>query len=40
MSCADMKILRDLDDGLKVNYGQFGKFLADKKAITGKKYYI
>ena len=34
---ADMKICLDLDDGVKVNYGKFGKLLAEKKAITGKK---
>jgi len=34
---ADMKISLDLDDGVKVNYGKFGKLLAEKKAITGKK---
>ncbi len=33
---ADMKISLDLDDGVKVNYGKFGKLLAEKKAITGK----
>ena len=27
----------DLDDGVKVNYGQFGDLLADAKAIHGKK---
>ena len=34
---ADMKISLDLDDGVKVNYGKFGKLLAEKNAITGKK---
>ena len=34
---ADMKISLDLDDGVKVNYGKFGKLLAEKKAITGEK---
>jgi len=34
---ADMKILLDLDDGVKVNYGRFGNLLAEKKAVTGKK---
>jgi len=34
---ADMKISLDLDDGVKVNYGNFGKLLAEKKAVTGKK---
>ena len=33
---ADRKISLDLDDGVKVNYGKFGKLLAEKKAITGK----
>jgi hypothetical protein len=26
---------RDLDDGVKVNHGQFGDLLADVKAVTG-----
>ena len=34
---ADMKILLDLDDGVKVNYDKFGNLLAEKKAVTGKK---
>ena len=34
---ADMKITLDLDDGVKVNYGQFGTLLSDVKAITGDK---
>ena len=34
---ADMKISLDLDDDVKVNYGKFGKLLAGKSAITGKK---
>ena len=34
---ADMKISLDLDDGVKVNYGKFGKLLAEKNAITGEK---
>jgi len=31
-----MKISLDLDDGVKVNYGKFGKVLSEKKAVTGK----
>ena len=34
---ADMKIKFDLDDGVKINYGKFGKLLAEVKAVTGKK---
>jgi hypothetical protein len=34
---ADQRITLDLDDGVKVNYGKFGKLLSDVKAITGKK---
>jgi len=34
---ADMKIALDLDDGVKVNYGNFGGLLAETKAVTGKK---
>jgi type II restriction/modification system DNA methylase subunit YeeA len=34
---ADMRIELDLDDGVKVNYGKFGKLLAETKSITGKK---
>ncbi|MGL1124760.1 BREX-1 system adenine-specific DNA-methyltransferase PglX [Vibrio vulnificus] len=33
---AEMKISIDLDDGVKVNYGEFGNLLADVKAIHGK----
>jgi len=32
---ADHRISRDLDDGVKVNHGQFGALLADVKAVTG-----
>jgi hypothetical protein len=32
-----MKISIDLDDGVKVNYEKFGKLLAEKKAVAGKK---
>jgi hypothetical protein len=35
--CADMKISLDLDDGVKVNFGNFGNLLAEKKAISEKK---
>ena len=34
---ADQRISLDLDDGVKVNYGKFGKLLSNVKAITGKK---
>jgi type II restriction/modification system DNA methylase subunit YeeA len=34
---ADKRIALDLDDGVKVNYGQFGNLLAEVKAVTGKK---
>jgi cell division septal protein FtsQ len=34
---ADQRITLDLDDGVKVNYGKFGKLLAEVKAVTGKK---
>ena len=34
---ADMKIALDLDDGVKVNYGEFGDLLAETKAVTGRK---
>ena len=34
---ADKRIALDLDDGVKVNYGQFGDLLAEVKAIHGKK---
>ncbi|MBL4799420.1 MAG: BREX-1 system adenine-specific DNA-methyltransferase PglX [Oleispira sp.] len=33
---ADMRIPLDLDDGVKVNYGNFGDLLSDVKAIHGK----
>jgi type II restriction/modification system DNA methylase subunit YeeA len=32
---ADQRISLDLDDGIKVNYGKFGKLLAEVKAVTG-----
>lgn len=32
---ADMCITLDLDDGVKVNYGNFGGLLAEVKAVTG-----
>jgi type II restriction/modification system DNA methylase subunit YeeA len=34
---ADQRITLDLDDGVKVNYGQFGDLLAEVKAVTGDK---
>ena len=34
---ADMRITLDLDDGVKVNYGQFGDLLDEVKQIHGKK---
>ncbi|WP_201608696.1 BREX-1 system adenine-specific DNA-methyltransferase PglX [Psychrobacter okhotskensis] len=34
---ADMRILIDLDDGVKENYGKFGDLLAEVKKITGEK---
>lgn len=34
---ADQKISLDLDDGVKVNYAEFGGLLAESKAITGEK---
>lgn len=34
---ADQRIILDLDDGVKVNYGKFGDLLAEVKAVTGKK---
>jgi len=34
---ADQRISLDLDDGVKVNYGNFGDLLAEVKAVTGKK---
>ncbi|MEZ0186782.1 MAG: BREX-1 system adenine-specific DNA-methyltransferase PglX [Candidatus Reddybacter sp.] len=33
---ADRRIRLDLDDGVKVNYGEFGDLLAEVKTITGK----
>lgn len=30
---ADMKILMDLDDGVKVNYDKFGNLLAEKVVV-------
>lgn len=33
---ADQRIMLDLDDGVKVNYGRFGDLLAEVKTITGK----
>jgi type II restriction/modification system DNA methylase subunit YeeA len=33
---ADQRIQLDLDDGVKVNYGKFGKLLAEVKAVHGK----
>ena len=32
---ADKRIVLDLDDGVKVNYGKFGDLLADVKSVTG-----
>jgi hypothetical protein len=32
---ADMRIILDLDDGVKVNYGKFGNLLDSVKAVTG-----
>ncbi|MFH1935808.1 MAG: BREX-1 system adenine-specific DNA-methyltransferase PglX [Pseudomonadota bacterium] len=34
---ADQRIILDLDDGVKVNYGKFGDLLAEVKAVTGKE---
>jgi transcription antitermination factor NusG len=34
---ANKRIAIDLDDGVKVNYGQFGDLLAEVKAVHGKK---
>ena len=34
---ADQRISLDLDDGVKVNYGEFGDLLAEVKVVTGKK---
>ena len=34
---ADKRISLDLDDGVKINYGNFGDLLAEVKAMTGKK---
>jgi hypothetical protein len=31
-----LRIILDLDDDVKVNYGKFGNLLADVKAIHGK----
>ena len=33
---ADQRIQLDLDDGVKVNYGKFGKLLAEVKSVAGK----
>ncbi|MEZ0175393.1 MAG: BREX-1 system adenine-specific DNA-methyltransferase PglX [Candidatus Reddybacter sp.] len=33
---ADRRIRLDLDDGVKVNYGEFGDLLAEVKTVTGK----
>lgn len=32
---ADKRIKLDLDDSVKVNYGKFGKLLAEVKTVTG-----
>jgi type II restriction/modification system DNA methylase subunit YeeA len=32
---ADRRIILDLDDGVKVNYGKFGDLLAEVKAVSG-----
>jgi len=32
---ADKRIILDLDDGVKMNYGKFGDLLAEVKSITG-----
>ena len=34
---ADQRIILDLDDGVKVNYGKFGELLAEVKTVTGAK---
>ncbi len=34
---ADKRITLDLDDGVKVNYGKFGRLLAEVKAVAGSK---
>ncbi|MDB1113911.1 BREX-1 system adenine-specific DNA-methyltransferase PglX, partial [Pseudomonas extremaustralis] len=34
---ADQRIVLDLDDGVRVNYGKFGDLLAEVKTITGGK---
>ena len=34
---ADQKIQLDLDDGVKVNYGEFGDLLTEVKTVHGKK---
>ena len=34
---ADRRIMLDLDDGVKVNYGKFGDLLAEVTAVHGQK---
>ena len=34
---ADQRIVLDLDDGVKINYGKFGDLLAEVKTVTGSK---
>jgi type II restriction/modification system DNA methylase subunit YeeA len=34
---AEIKIMLDLDDGVKVNYAKFGDLLAEVKAVAGSK---
>jgi alkylhydroperoxidase/carboxymuconolactone decarboxylase family protein YurZ len=34
---ADQRIILDLDDGVRVNYGKFGNLLAEVKTVTGGK---
>lgn len=34
---ADQRIVLDLDDGVRVNYGKFGDLLAEVKTVQGKK---
>ena len=34
---AEQRIILDLDNGVKINYGKFGDLLAEVKAVTGKK---
>ncbi len=34
---ADQRIQRDLDDGVKVNYGKSGDLLAEVKKVTSKE---